>query len=1130
MAPDQHEPGKRPATVLVAGFTGFNDLSDHLGPEAITALINRLYSLSDSLITLYGGTLDKFSGEGFLALFGISGDAARAPYNAIHAAIDLHYRIDELTGEMDLAAPVRLRTGIQTGHVLVGKVGAGENVRDALMGEAVVLASRICDIADPGQVLTGQETFERTKDKFEFQILEPVPMKGMKKPLPVFEVKGKRSTPRPSDKIAGRMIGSAMVGREREFRLLEKQVMQLINGRGSVVTIEGQAGIGKSRLVSELKETEVMRRVALFEGRAFSTGKNLSFHPIIQIIKSWAGIREEDVQGDALIKLQRAIHRVHPGAIDEIYPFIATMMGYRLEGKARERTAGIEGEALENLILKNLRDLLSKAATVLPIVIVIEDAHWCDTSSVIFLESLFKLTLKQRILFVNIFRPDYPETGERLKKYLVGNLKSHSMEIGINPLTQVQSEVLIQNLLHQADLPEEINSLIVERAAGNPFFMEEVIRSFLDEGLIEIIEDRLILTGNIRYANIPESIDKVILTRIERLDEHTKELLKTASVIGRNFYYKILEDAARNIEEMDNRLEYLKDVQLLKEQKQKDEVEFLFKHALAQQATYESIMEKTKKELHLKIASSIEKVFADRIHEFYGILAHHYTKAGQSLKAEEYLVKAGEESMRSGAASEAVNYLKRALEINLQNNENTPDRKKVVDLQERLGYACFFSGQFVETIEYFEKVIAFYSRPMPKSGIRALSEVALGVLILRIVIFLNIKAKGKTGPVSEKMWDIIDVNGHALTAIDPKRLFIEVFCGYRRLLRINNWSKREAAIMLSTSQMLFYTGIFIRLGRSLMDYALKNIDEKYVSGWMNGLLARSMQVYFFPEKFTEFEEEELFGKAFQIGEYWKPSTFYVYNGYSAIESGNEKIVLHYLKRLKALSEAFDNKFPEIQYHRLKTALFVKFRKMEEVIEVTDEAIVFAKKTDYKMQHLLFNCLRSISFSIMDEPEKARNSLSEAELLLKDFRIRFCNVHYLLAKCYIDLAQIKKEPINGRTRKSVMNTIEQLVSQSRKVHKVLPEAFRLKAIVFWELGRPGKAMRNFKKSIEIAIGFDGRIELSRTYFESGKFLRDPKNKMERINGMNSTECLMKAKAMFDEMNLEWDLKEYKKYFD
>ena len=389
-------------------------------------LVNKCYELISSVISLYGGTIDLFTGREAMAFFGIPSPVEKAPFKAVGAALDLVNKIAELNREMELPVAIGIKIGINTGPVMIEKIGKDKQARDMVMGETVSMVSRICDIAENGQILAGQQTYESVKDRFEFLVMEPMPLKGSKKPLPLFEVKGRKRAAPASGVSSSRMINSAMVGRDKELLLLEKQFMQLINGRGSVVNITGIAGIGKSRLMAEMREKELMSKVVLLEGRALSNGKGLSFHPIIQIIKSWAGIREEDNADDALNKLQRAIHRVYPGAFDEIFPFIATMMGYRLEGKAKERVKGIEGEALENLILKNLRDLLSRAASIRPVVIVIEDAHWCDISSVIFLESLFKLVRKQRILFVIVFRPGHAETGERIRKFLAENLNRSS--------------------------------------------------------------------------------------------------------------------------------------------------------------------------------------------------------------------------------------------------------------------------------------------------------------------------------------------------------------------------------------------------------------------------------------------------------------------------------------------------------------------------------------------------------------------------------------------------------------------------------------------------------------------------------------------------------------------------------
>jgi class 3 adenylate cyclase/tetratricopeptide (TPR) repeat protein len=1130
MAKHQKESERKQATILYAGLTGFNDLSEKIEAGELTNLMNKFFQTMESVISLYGGTINKFTGEGIMATFGVTEIIEKAPSKAVSSAVELQDKISELIRDTELPLPVSIKIGIQTGAVLLGKIGPEDKARDTLIGESVSIASRICDIAENGQILTGKETYDKTKEKFDFQVLEPVPIKGRKKPLAVFEVKGRKKVPIATGVQTSRMISSTMVGREKEFKELEKQFMQLINGRGSIVNITGKAGIGKSRLMAEIRQKELVKKVAFFEGRALSNGKGFSFHPIIRIIKSWARIKEEDSTTDSITKLQRAIRRIYAEAFDEIFPFIATMMGYRLEGKAKDRLKNIEGEALENLILKNMRDLLSRAASIRPVVIVIEDAHWCDVSSIIFLESLFKLTLKNRILFVNIFRPEHKETGVRISNFLVENLKDHFLEIKIQPLLQQQSDELINNLLHQADLPDEINNLIIERAAGNPFFIEEVIRSFIDEELVEIKDQRFILTEKLNFANIPESIDKIILSRIERLDEKTKDLLKTASVIGRNFYYKVLEEAAETIGEMDSKLEYLKDVQLLNERKQKDEVEFLFKHALAQQATYDSIMEKTKKDLHLKIAGSIEKVFAGRIHEFYGMLAHHYSKAGQQEKTEEYLIKAGEESMKSGASSEAVNFLKKALETHLQNTKNIPDRQKVVDLQENLAFALYATGQFVEAVDYFDKVIAFYYKPFPKSDIRKIFDLLYNLLLgLKIINFYKSKPKGESGEIERKVLKIMESKGKALVSVDPKRLFLESFYAYRFMSK-HKFGNYEASVFLSTSPCFFYSGILMKFGEKVMGFGEKYIDEKYVFGWLLGKFARCMFTYYAGKEIEIQEEEKVYQVCIQAGQIFPVTVFYAFGGFNMIESGNEKQTLYYLQRLTGIIEAFDNNYTIAQFHRLNAVFNLKFRKIEETIKITIEAHDIIQKTDHINTLLAIYCFRSMAFSFRQDYAEAGNILSEAEKLLKKFKTTWYFTYYLIAKSYIEIAELKEKTAEKNIRKNVLNTTKYLIHHSQKVRKNLTEAYRLRAIVYWLLNKPNKTLRNFDRSIKVALSFDGNLELSRTYFEIGKFLRNTKNKKESLNGMNGTEYLLKAKSMFEEMNLQWDLEEYEKYME
>jgi predicted ATPase len=339
-------------------------------------------------------------------------------------------------------------------------------------------------------------------------------------------------------------------------------------------------------------------------------------------------------------------------------------MGMKLSGIYAERIKGIEGEALEKLIFKNVRELLIRSTEMIPTVIVIEDLHWADASSLLLIDALYRLSRSQRVVFINVFRPGYWDNAEKAP----GNLKDRMtdlslVELVLQPLDSHSSETLINNMLSINGLHHGVKTRIIERAGGNPFFIEEVVRGLIDEGAVVVKDGGFEVTDKIHSVVIPPTISDVLMARIDRLDEESRNVVKVASVIGRSFFYRILADVVSRMEDLDDKLSYLKQIQLIRERIQMNELEYLFKHALAQEAAYESTLLQQRKQLHQKVAEAIERLFADRLHEFYGILAMHYSRADNSDKAEEYLTKAGEEALRSSASSEALNYLQEALKL-----------------------------------------------------------------------------------------------------------------------------------------------------------------------------------------------------------------------------------------------------------------------------------------------------------------------------------------------------------------------------------------------------------------------------------------------------------------------------------
>jgi len=444
---DKIEGECKQVTVMFCDMEGFTPLVQRLGPWETYSLMDEIYEILIHKVHDFEGTVNEMTGDGVMALFGAPIAIEDAPQRALGSALSVHQEIAKFNDQKKGIPPIRMRIGIHTGPVVVGTLGNDLRVEFKAVGDTVILASRMEGLAEAGTTYVTEDTFRLTKDLFQFEPMGRKAVKGKEVPISVYKlVSTKEEVYRPRLGVE-RMIYSEMVGRDHELHRLELQVMKAINGQGSIVSVIGEAGIGKSRLVAELKGRETMKKVTLLEGRAISIGRNLSFHPIIDLLRQWMKIRDDDDPGTAFYKLQQTARNFAPEEATEIVPFVATLMGIPLWGRSAERVKGLEGEALEKLILKSLRDLLLKAAERSALVIVIEDLHWADTSSLELLESLFRLAETQRILFINLFRPGFPETGERILKTLKERLPVYHLEMVLEPLDERMSEALIGNML-----------------------------------------------------------------------------------------------------------------------------------------------------------------------------------------------------------------------------------------------------------------------------------------------------------------------------------------------------------------------------------------------------------------------------------------------------------------------------------------------------------------------------------------------------------------------------------------------------------------------------------------------------------------------------------------------------------
>jgi len=1144
--PSRKETERRQATVLFAEISGYNEMLEKLGVEEAASIMNHCFEMVGTIVEKYGGTIDKIMGSNLTAFFGLPTAIENAPREAVNTAIEIRSQLYQLNQEKRLQIPLDIHVGIDTGMVIAGEIGTGTGTDEkrgyTVMGDTVTVASQLKELSGKGQIYIGPLTYRYTKNEFDYKELKPVTLEGKTKPVTVFELLSTKEKMYRPDLGLDRMIDSEMVGREKELDKLKLHMLKVINGEGSIVSVIGEAGIGKSRLIDELKKIEDIKRVTFLEGRGLSIGKNLSYHPIIDMLKGWAKIKEEDSESDSLSRFETAIANIYPDpdheGAEEVFPFVATLMGMKLTGKYAERVKGIEGEALEKLILKNIRELMIKVAERRPTVCVLHDIHWADISSIELFESLFRLAENHGILFINVLRPDYQETGERVLETIRERYGTVHTDIYLEPLDDKQCEILIQNLVKVSGLPPDIMGAISKRAEGNPFFIEEVVRSFIDGGVVELRDGKFNVTEKIESVVIPETIQDVLMARIDRLDEVTRTLLKEASVIGRYFFYKILTEVAKSIEDIDDRLEYLKGIQLIQERVRLEEIEYLFKHTMAQEVTYESILQKERKELHLNVASAIESVFSVRLHEFYGMLALHYSRGENLEKAEEYLIKAGEEALKAAASSEALNYYQEALDFYIKKSGDAADPEKIAMLEKNIGLAFYNKGHMVEAVEHFDKVLAYWGERRPKNRFFALLILAFNLLIGgKMLFFPSKRAKRIPDKRDNEIINLAIKRVTALGEVDTYRMFMDSIGLVKRLKKLDITKVENAAMVYTGGSSLFaLSGISFKISRKILDNAKKYIDKNdiksllvyNVTGLMHGFLSGKWD--------KEFEyDENLVDGNLNVGEVYLTSAFIDWRGLLKIEQGNFKTVNVLIRKLDEIGEAYDNDITRFRMYVLSAKRLFVCRKLYDALNEVDAGINLANRMGQQLMVLFSTGIKSYIQVLLRDIKGAEKTLSLAKELASHEKqvISIYISHLLMGQFLFDLYMLE-ESIHSKNkskishfRKRAYHSGKAAVKNAKKVAADKTEAFKLMGVYDWLIGRQRNALSWWNKSIKIGEYLGARPELARTYMEVGKRLMEQKSRFQQLNDIQAEKYLKKARILFKEMEMEWDLEQLDK---
>ncbi len=767
---------RRTVTILFADLVGFTRLGTQLDPEELRQLIEETFGALIEAVRARDGWLEKQVGDALLAIFGAPVAHDNDPFLAVDAALAMTRRMDAWNRETAdrLSGPLHLHIGINTGLVVMGPgIDDPEHGELIVVGDTVNTAARLQQAGGPGQILVGESTYAATRDAFDYDAPQLLTVKGKTTKLVSFACLGPAA-----QRLPTRDIASPLVGRDAELATLLERIDRLVAGQGGAVTVAGDAGVGKSRLLAEARFAAPAESVAWLAARAVPFSQATGYWPFVELIRTDAGITSDDGDAASWVKLESRLRRLAPAEADELLPYVATLLTLEVQPEFVERVKYLDNDAMGRQVFRSVRRWFELLVQERPACLVLEDWHWADRSSAELLERLIGLALTTPLLLWCSCRPDPDTAASRFRATAAAECGERYVEVALEPLSTADSGELAASLLRVDDLSPRVQNLVLAKAEGNPFFIEEVVRSLVDVGAI-VRDDstgRWKTTPAVEHITIPHTLGGVITARVDRLDEGTKETLRVAAVIGRRFLHRVLRtlDPAPLLDE---RLAFLCDLEVIRVDEGAPELQYVFKHAVTHEAIYEGILLRRRRELHGRVAELYETLFADRLDEFYSLLAHHYACAEQWQKAEDYLLEAGDHAGRLAADAEALEHYRMALAAQGRAAGEEWGPLRSAALERKMGEALLRSGEHLEAAEYLYRAVGRLGKRMPesRSGVRSAIPWQLLVQVShRLAPGVFVSKQPQADPVASELADMYEVLNWIDFFVDRERFVLDV--------------------------------------------------------------------------------------------------------------------------------------------------------------------------------------------------------------------------------------------------------------------------------------------------------------------------------------------------------------------
>ena len=1106
---------RKTVTVLFSDLSGYTAMAEKLDPEEVKEITSQIFGEVAKIVSRYDGFVEKYIGDAVVALFGVPKAHEDDHLRAIRAAKEIHEIVNTvgLPSEEKIGRRLTFHSGIATGLVVTGEVNL-EKGTHGVGGDTINLASRLSGLAKLGEILVGESTYLQGKGAFSFDRLDPVTVKGKAEPvIPYLLLEEKNE---PAKGFGAQGISSPLVGRNAEVAAIRGCFNRLLDGQGGILFIIGEAGLGKSRLMAEIRNHYTRRNLLWLEGHTLSYGQKMSYWPFREILWQYTGITEDDSDREAWDKFEAKIIDRFPTDSGEILPYLASLIGLEVKGDLGKNLAQLDGESVGKQIYLSSRRFLERLAQT-PLALVFEDLHWADESTVALIEHLYPLITRVSLLICGVSRPEGAPAA-RLRETALKDHERRYTEIRLSPLSSTESMDLMNNLLSIENLPSRTRQLILERADGNPFFLEEIMRTLIDRGAVRPENSRWKVTSRIETIAIPDTIQGVIMARVDRLDEEVKQILKTASVIGRAFLYRLLKEVTDAVKELDRHLDTLTSTELIREKQKIPELEYIFKHALVQESTYESILLKKRHELHGKVASAIETLFSDRLDEFSSVLAYHYAKAEHWEKAQEYLFKAGDQAGKIAADAEALTHYQQALETYTKVFGDRWDPVERGILERKMGEAFYRRGENEKAIEYLERALVYFGRPrLPSSPgkvrLGTLREIGVQLGHRLFPKWIVKKGEAPVGPAVEEVARIYQMVMVWDIALAPEHFLLTT-------LVYLNYSERVKHIPgivsgFSALAAVAYLFSFYRLSRFLLRRSVV-LSEKIRDP--SALLGLYMQRTAYLDNGGQLDEaiegglkgaEIVRATGYRHLSMWGQLQFVLFLAHW--HKGDMRSCLSIAQDVLRAGQDADEPFVlGIGLWCLGCCQEWKGDFQGCTASVTRAIELFEAMQNHFGQVLEGGTLGRC-YCRMGELEKSLAVLTKADEHRVTHRVRLYEYYVSMALLTTHLAIAERG--EGRTREEHLREarpIRKRVSALTKGYPVsLPEALRLQGVYDWLTGKQASAQKHWQRSLVLAEEMGMRYELAMTRLEMGTRLND-------------REHLQQAEAIFAGIGAEFDL--------